>query len=84
MLPYEETIRRLLAEVLELPDAGSLGVTEDLLSRGLDSLNCMDLIVSLEETFDLEVPEEKLGLRAVRSIAEISQLISEERGHDQA
>lgn len=82
MLPYEKEIRRILAEVLELPDTGRIDAAEDLLSQGLDSLNCMDLIVSLEEAFDIEVPEEKLGLRHVRSIAEISQLVSEELRHD--
>ena len=75
MAKLEKDVRDLICEVLEFPSLDEVKATDDLQHSGMDSLNCMSLIVAIEERFDIEIPEEKLGLRYVRNIYDICMLI---------
>lgn len=83
MQEQEQTIRRILSKVLDLPleTAKQIDIKEDLQYFGMDSLNCIKLIVTLEETFKFMIPEEKLGLKFVRSIYDICKLVEGQTGH---
>ena len=74
---YEKEIREILCEVLEYPECEALDIRADLAPHGLDSLNCMNLVITLEEAFDVEIPEDKLGMRFVQTIEEICKLVEE-------
>ena len=53
-----EKVRAILCEQLDLPEADvtmESDIQEDL---GADSLDLVDLLMSLEDDFDLEVPDE--------------------------
>lgn len=41
---------------------------DDLLELGLDSIKFIQIIVSLEETFECEIPDEKLLLTEMNSV----------------
>ena len=56
------------------------GFREDLQGAGLDSLNCIALLIELEDWFHIEIPEEKLGIQSVRNIADICRLVEETLG----
>ena len=60
------------------------GFREDLQGAGLDSLNCIALLIELEDWFHIEIPEEKLGIQSVRNIADICRLVEEtlEKGEE--
>lgn len=77
MLPYEEEVRGLLCEVLGLEEIGQVGADEDLQAIGFDSLNFIKLVIAIEDRYELEFPEEKLGLQFVRNIHDICSLIEE-------
>jgi acyl carrier protein len=70
----EVQVRSILAEQLGLelsevrPEANIL---DDL---GADSLDVVELVMSLEEAFDIEVPDEEV--EAMRTIADVERYIA--------
>ena len=53
-----------------------VGVDEDLRQAGLSSLDMVSLVLSVEEEFDLMVPEVSIMPANFRSIAAISQVVA--------
>jgi acyl carrier protein len=49
---------------------------DDLSAMGLDSINFIRMIVTLEETFDIEVPDEKLLITEMNTVSKIENIIS--------
>lgn len=84
MESLEQRIRAILAEELALTEAAAYPRQEDLQYIGMDSVNCMRLLVALEDTYEIEIPDEKLGLRYVRTIEDIEQLVKEALADDHA
>lgn len=73
-----ETIRELLAKVGNLPVA----VTElqdgaDLYAAGLSSFASVQLMLGLEEAFDIEFPDNLLNRKSFASIAAIGETVSQ-------
>lgn len=48
---------------------------DDLLELGLDSIKFIQIIVSLEETFDCEIPDEKLLLTEMNSVNKMLEVL---------
>lgn len=71
----EKEIRKLVCETLEITDMSDFADTDDLEELGLDSLNCISLIISIENYFDIEISDEDLGMQHVSSISKICELI---------
>ncbi len=76
----EKEVRKLLCEALERPDIEDIGNLDDLREAGMDSLNCIALIVGIEEAFHIEIADEQLGLEYVGNIDSICRLIMENGG----
>ena len=72
------TIRRLLASHgrLGARDA-ELADTQDLAAAGLTSFASVQLMLGLEEAFDVEFPERMLNRRTFASIAAIAAAVRE-------
>ena len=71
----DEKVAGLLAEVLQIPAAT---VTDDLTMKDTnvwDSLKHMELIVSLEESFGIELSFDEIV--AMRSVGEIKRVLRE-------
>ncbi|ORT60866.1 phosphopantetheine-binding protein [Streptomyces sp. CB03238] len=68
-----ETVRAIVGEQLGFVlRRGVLGPDDDLWNLGMTSLNCMGIMLALEDGFDLELPEHRLNeatFGTVRSIA---------------
>jgi acyl carrier protein len=73
-----DTIRRLIDEHgrLSVP-ASSLTDEQDLYETGLTSFAAVQLMLGLEDAFDIEFPERMLNRRSFASIASIALCISE-------
>jgi len=76
----KENIEKIIWNVLELAKDKKLGINDALEEFGLDSLNSIQLIVQLEETFNVIVPENMLNKETVSTIYNIIQLITEMKG----
>ena len=76
-----EQIRALIAEHARLPiDVGGLDERSDLYEAGLTSLSTVNLMLALEEAFDVEFPDRMLGRKTFASIRSLADAIAELRG----
>jgi acyl carrier protein len=75
-----DTIRALIAEHARLPiDVGGLDEHSDLYAAGLTSLSTVNLMLALEEAFDVEFPDRMLGRKTFGSIRSLADAIQELR-----
>jgi acyl carrier protein len=79
-MTVREQIRQVVAEHarLELP-IETLDDQSDLFSAGMTSHASVNLMLALEETFDIEFPEASLKKSTFASVASIEAAISELR-----
>jgi acyl carrier protein len=75
------TIRKLIDEHGRLPaPAEALQEEQDLYEAGLTSFAAVQLMLGLEDSFDIEFPEQMLNRRSFSSIASIAACLSELMG----
>jgi len=74
----QEAIRVILAESgrLAVP-VETLADDADLFAAGLDSLAIVNVLMSIEEHFDIELPDELLSRRSFASIATIRRVVAD-------
>lgn len=73
-----KTIRDLIAQHGRLPvDVATLADGQDLYAAGLTSFSAVQLMLALEEAFDVEFPERMLNRKTFASISAIGEAITE-------
>jgi acyl carrier protein len=71
-------IRELLAQTANLPcDIATLTDDADLYDAGMSSFSSVQLMLAIEENYDIEIPEKMLTRRTFASIANIAEAIAE-------
>ena len=60
-------------------EAPIFGKTEDGQGLGLDSIDALELVVLVEERFEVTIPDEEVGKRAFTSVAALADFIIEAR-----
>lgn len=74
----QKNIRDILAKEGHLAvDAHQLGETDDLYAVGLTSFASVQLMLALEDGFEVEFSEKMLNRRTFQSIASIASAIAE-------
>ncbi len=65
-----------------LPDVGSEELTDDqdIFSLGLDSINAMSLIFSLQDAFSIQFDPSDISFENFRTVGDIVQLIERKKG----
>ena len=77
---YSDQIRPIVAEHARLrADVGQLTDDADLYEAGLTSLSTVNLMLALEEHFDVEFSDKMLGRKTFSSISALDRAISELR-----
>jgi len=75
-----ERIRKLMAEKFGLDESG-LTPEESLETLGLDSLSVIELMFSIEDAFDIKLPDEPVPLKTLQDVVDtVDQLITEQHG----
>lgn len=75
---YSEQIRAILADHARLlVDVDTLRDDSDLYQAGLTSLSTVNLMLALEERFDVEFLDSMLGRKTFSSIAALSDAIEQ-------
>lgn len=69
-------IECMVKSALELDPQFALASTEDLSTYGFDSLRSVELIVDLEEHFDIEFDDEELLFNNFSTIDKIVEMVS--------
>jgi acyl carrier protein len=78
---YSDQIRPIVAEHARLRvEADQLTDDADLYEAGLTSLSTVNLMLALEEHFDVEFSDKMLGRKTFASIRALSEAITELRG----
>ena len=78
---YSAQIRDIVAAHGRLlVDVGTLDDESDLYEAGLTSLSTVNLMLALEEHFDVEFLDRMLGRKTFQSISSLSEAITELRG----
>src|SRR5262245_16583024 len=78
---HSETIREIVAAHARLRvDAATLDDDADLYEAGLTSLSTVNLMLALEERFDVEFTDKMLKRRTFQSICSLDEAISELTG----
>jgi acyl carrier protein len=78
MATYDPQIRAVLRDHARLPvDVESLGAETDLFAAGMSSHASVNVMLALEDTFDLEFPDAMLKRSVFESIAAIDAAVSE-------
>ena len=73
-----ETIRELISDHGRLPvPADSLGNGQDLYAAGLTSFAAVQLMLAIEDRFDIEFPDTMLNRRSFASIDAIAGCLHE-------
>lgn len=73
-----EEIRKIVREHARLPvDVGTLSADSDLFQAGMTSHASVNLMLALEDHFDLEFPDRMLKRSVFESIASIAAAIAE-------
>jgi acyl carrier protein len=71
----ETQVRAILAEKLGLDLAEIRPESSILDDLGADSLDVVEMVMSLEEAFDIEVPDEHI--EALRTIADVERYVAQ-------
>lgn len=72
----EETIRKVLADLAKLPvDANTIDADADLYTLGLTSHASVNVMLGLEDAFDVEFPDTLLRKDTFRSISVIAEAL---------
>jgi len=75
------TVQKLIAEELDLP-VDDLDPARPLEELGIDSLSVIEVMFKLEDSFDIEMPDERVPIRTVQDIADLVDRLLRERGSD--
>ncbi|MCK2215441.1 phosphopantetheine-binding protein [Actinomadura sp. ATCC 31491] len=82
--PLADTVRRIVDEQLNVTVHGyDLGPDDDLWALGMTSLTCMGLMLSIEDAFGVELPEDALKESTFRSLTSITAVVAEARRAEQ-
>lgn len=76
----QDAIRQILVTHGRMANAASLEAGADLYASGLTSFSAVQLMLALEETFDVEFPERMLNRRSFASIDAIAGCLSDITG----
>lgn len=75
---YSEQIRAIVAKHARLTgDISALADASDLYAAGLTSLTTVNLMLAIEDHFDIEFPDHMLGRKTFGSIQSLCEAIEE-------
>jgi acyl carrier protein len=77
----EDKIRELIALHAGLPSPADVPYEADLYRAGMKSFASVQLMLAVEEAFDVEFPEALLNRATFRSMASIGQAVNSLRTH---
>lgn len=79
--PILETIRERVAELCAV-DSSAIQDEGKLVGYGLDSVRAVELVLTLEEELDVELPEHDPELGRVETPRQLADLVRRRRGVD--
>ena len=69
----------IFQELIYYSETKEFGANDDLLEAGLDSMGIMRLVIFIEETFGVTLPEEEIQPDNIRTLNNLEQWIQRHR-----
>lgn len=71
-----EKLQKVLHDHLPEADADKpLGLEDELVSLGIDSLRLVELIIGLEESLDIVIPDEEMTAKNFSTVGTVTALV---------
>lgn len=70
-------IRQLIDENSGIELSDSIGNEDDLFAHGLQSLDCVRILVAVEDEFEIELPNEKIERSIFSTVANLATTVAE-------
>lgn len=73
-----EIIKNIIIEILKLDEEQAMGLREDtnLIELGLDSLSSVEIVVNLEDKFNIMIDDDELLVENMASIDLLTDLVN--------
>lgn len=73
----ENKIREIVAEIVgeNENEIKTIGIEDSLIELGVDSMNSIEIVVELEETFGISIDVEELTIDSIGSIKGLMELV---------
>jgi acyl carrier protein len=76
-------LKKLIINTLKLEDVAPEGIADDAPlfgeGLGLDSIDALELVVSLEKTYGVFIPDSEVGKKVFRSVNALAEFIKTHR-----
>ena len=73
----KEFTERFLARIRELDGREDISLDTRLDETNIESLQFIELIIDMENTFNVKIPDEKLDISEFDSLAQLAELVYE-------
>jgi acyl carrier protein len=70
-------IRGLIAENSELELNDDISNDDDLFAAGMQSLDCVRILVAVEDEFEIEIPNDRIDRSIFSSVANLTAVVAE-------
>lgn len=80
LVQIEEKVKKIVMDCLELdPNTQNIEIEEEFFldTYGFTSIDALDLLMTIESEFDIEVEDEKLNSSLVKSLKTLSEYVYE-------
>ncbi|MBJ7354133.1 MAG: hypothetical protein JHC98_04850 [Thermoleophilaceae bacterium] len=71
------SIRELIAENSELELTDAISNDDDLFAAGMQSLDCVRILVAVEDEFEIELPNEKIDRSIFATVTNLTTVVAE-------
>ena len=73
----KEFAERFLARIRELTGREDINLDTRLDETNIESLQFIELMIDMEKTFNVKIPDEKLDISEFESLAQLAELVYE-------
>lgn len=72
-----DALDEIIFNLLNIKDHIKIELDDDLTNFGLDSLNCIELIITIEDKFNIKISEENFSFTSFRTKQKILDLMKD-------
>lgn len=76
-MSYENELREIISKIINITEPiDDVPIDLNLQSIGMDSLTFVQLIIAIEDSFNIEIPEDRLTMLELGTIKKLCSMVS--------